>query len=133
MTPFGKRLRELRAERNITQKEMAAALRVSPAYLSALEHGRRGQPTWDLLQRIITFFNIIWDEAEELQNLAAISHPRVTIDTSGLSPQATELANLLARNIRIIDQETIQRLSEEIEAARKRRRGLRPLSPPARP
>lgn len=129
MTPFGKRLRELRAERNITQKEMAAALRVSPAYLSALEHGRRGQPTWDMLQRIITFLNIIWDDAEELQNLAAVSHPRVMIDTSGLSPQATELANLLAGNIRIIDQETIQHLSEQIEAARKRRRGLRPLSP----
>ena len=128
MTPFGKRLRELRAERNITQKEMAAALRVSPAYLSALEHGRRGQPTWDMLQRIITFLNIIWDDAEELQNLAAVSHPRVMIDTSGLSPQATELANLLACNIRIIDQETIQHLSEQIEAARKRRRGLRPLS-----
>ncbi len=72
-------------------------LRVSPAYLSALEHGRRGQPTWDLLQRIITYFNIIWDEAEELQNLAAVSHPRVVIDTSGLSPQATQLANLLAK------------------------------------
>lgn len=44
MTPFGKRLRELREERGVTQKEMAQALRVSPAYLSALEHGRRGQP-----------------------------------------------------------------------------------------
>jgi 4-hydroxy-3-methylbut-2-enyl diphosphate reductase IspH len=79
------------------------------------------------LQRIITYFNIIWDEAEELQNLAAVSHPRVVIDTSGLSPQATELANLLARNIRIIDRETIKHLTEEIEAARKRRRGLKPL------
>jgi transcriptional regulator with XRE-family HTH domain len=62
MTPFGKRLRELREERGVTQKDMAAALRVSPAYLSALEHGRRGQPTWDLLQRVITYFNIIWDD-----------------------------------------------------------------------
>ena len=125
MTPFGVRLRELRSERNVSQKEMAAALRVSPAYLSALEHGRRGQPTWDMLQRIITFFNIIWDEAEELQQLAAVSHPRVVIDTSGLSPQATELANLLARNIRLIDKETIKHLSAEIEASRKRRRGIR--------
>lgn len=129
MTPFGIRLRELREERGVTQKDMAAALRVSPAYLSALEHGRRGQPTWDLLQRIITYFNIIWDEAEELQNLAAVSHPRVVIDTSGLSPQATELANLLARNIRIIDRETIRHLSEEIEASRKRRRGIKPVQP----
>ncbi|MBK3745773.1 helix-turn-helix transcriptional regulator [Paraburkholderia aspalathi] len=125
MTPFGKRLRELRAERDVSQKAMAAAIGVSAAYLSALEHGRRGQPTWDLLQRIITFFNIIWDEAEELQNLATISHPRVVIDTAGLSPQATELANLLAKNIRLIDRDTITLLSEQIRAARLRRRGSR--------
>lgn len=126
MTPFGKRLRELREERSVTQKDMAAAIRVSAAYLSALEHGRRGQPTWDLLQRIITYFNIIWDEAEELQHLATVSHPRVVIDTAGLTPQATELANLLARNIRLIDKETVKLLSEQIEAARKRRRGIKP-------
>ena len=37
--------------------------------------------------------------AEELQRLAETSHPRVVIDTSGLSPTATELANLLAERI----------------------------------
>lgn len=125
MTPFGERLRLLREQRGVTQKEMAAALRVSAAYLSALEHGRRGQPTWDFLQRTITYFNIIWDEAEELQNLAAISDPRVVIDTSGLSPQATVLTNLLARHIRILDKATITSLTEEIEAAYKRRRGVK--------
>ena len=77
---------------------MAAALGVSAAYLSALEHGRRGTPTWALLQKIIGYFNIIWDEAEELQRLAETSDPRVVIDTAGLSPAATELANLLARS-----------------------------------
>lgn len=125
MTPFGKRLRELREERGVSQKEMAEALRVSAAYLSALEHGRRGQPTWDMLQRIITYFNIIWDEAEELQHLATVSHPRVVIDTAGLSPQATELANLLSKSIRLIDKETISHLTKEVEAAIRRRRGLR--------
>ena len=76
MTPFGAKLRDLRAERGISQKDMAKSIGVSAAYLSALEHGRRGQPTWDKLQRIIQYFNIIWDEAEELQRLAMISDPR---------------------------------------------------------
>ena len=31
--------------------------------------------------------------------LARISHPRITIDTSGLTPKATELANRLADDI----------------------------------
>ncbi|WP_439272985.1 helix-turn-helix domain-containing protein [Pseudochrobactrum sp. HB0163] len=125
MTPFGQRLRELREERGVTQKQMAEAIRVSAAYLSALEHGRRGQPTWDLLQRIIGYFNIIWDEAEALQKLAMISHPRVTIDTSGLSPEATELANLLASQIRSLDNSTIAAISTLLLQAEKQRKNQR--------
>lgn len=83
MTPFGEAVRRLRARKGVSQKEMAAALNVSPAYLSALEHGKRGLPTFDLLQRIAGYFNIIWDEAEELFLLARTSDPRVVIDTSG--------------------------------------------------
>jgi transcriptional regulator with XRE-family HTH domain len=99
MTPFGEKLRELRRARGITQKRMAAALGVSPAYLSALEHGHRGAPSWATVQKIIGYFNVIWDEAEELQRLAELSDPRVVVDTSGLSPSATRLANLLAARI----------------------------------
>lgn len=96
MTPFGERLRALRRQRGISQKDMAAALGVSAAYLSALEHGHRGAPSWAMTQKIIGYFNVIWDDAEELQQLAARSDPRVVVDTAGLSPKATELANRLA-------------------------------------
>lgn len=107
MTPFGARLRALRKERNITLTEMAEALGVSPSYLSALEHGRRGRPTWQLVQRSIEYFNVIWDEADELVRLAEVSDPRVVIDTAGLDPQATELANRLARRISTLDGKTV--------------------------
>jgi len=99
MTPFGARMRELRAERGVSLKTMAGALGVSAAYLSALEHGRRGVPTWALVQGAIEFFNIIWDEADELARLARISDPRIVVDTAGLSPRATEFANRLAKEI----------------------------------
>ena len=75
MTPFGRKLRELRALRQVTLKDMAAELGVSAAYLSALEHGKRGVPAWYLVQRIIAYFNVIWDEAEELERLAQMSDP----------------------------------------------------------
>jgi len=107
MTPLGLHLQALRTQRNITQKEMAAAIGVSPAYLSALEHGKRGQPSWALLQRIVGFFNVIWDDADKLQKLAALSNPKTTIDTSGLSAQATQLANLLAQKIETMDETQI--------------------------
>lgn len=114
MTPLGAKLRAMRAERGITLKEMAAGLKVSSAYLSALEHGHRGTPTWDLLQRIIAYFNVIWDEAEDLIRLSEISDPRVTIDTSGMPPEATALANRLARDIGKLSPADLEQVSAEI-------------------
>ena len=114
MTPLGARLRAMREERGVTLKDMAKALDVSSAYLSALEHGRRGKPTWFLLQRIIAFFNVIWDEAEELQRLAEISDPRVVVDTAGLSPEATEFANRLANDIGKLKPEDVAFLKHEL-------------------
>ena len=114
MTPLGARLRQLRDERGVTLKDMAKSLNVSSAYLSALEHGRRGKPTWSLLQRIITYFNVIWDEAEALQRLAELSDPRITIDTGGLAPEATELTNRLAKDIGKLDREDLVFLKTEV-------------------
>lgn len=118
MTPFGARLREMRRARGVSQKEMAEAIGVSAAYLSALEHGRRGAPSWATVQAVIGYFNVIWDEAEELQRMAAASHPRVVIDTAGLSPQATELANLLGAEISRLDQDEIAELLTRLHAMR---------------
>ena len=109
MTPFGVKIRELRRQRGVSMKDMARAIGVTPAYLSALEHGHRGLPSWDLVQRIIAYFNVIWDEAEDIARLARISHPRVVVDTSGLSPKATELANRLAEQIADLDDTEIDR------------------------
>ena len=108
MTPFGQKIRQLRQEHNITLKEMAASLQLSSSYLSSLEHGRRGQPSARMVHQICGYFNIIWDDAEELQRLAKISHPKITVDTSGLSVEATELANRLAKDIRSLDKNTIK-------------------------
>ena len=109
MTPFGVKIRELRRQRGVSMKDMARAIGVTPAYLSALEHGHRGLPSWYLVQRIIAYFNVIWDEAEDIARLARISHPRVVVDTSGLSPKATELANRLAEQISDLDDTDIDR------------------------
>jgi transcriptional regulator with XRE-family HTH domain len=107
MTPFGAKLRKLRQERGLTQAQMAEAVGVSSAYLSALEHGKRGRPSWRLIQSIIAHLNIIWDEAEDLVRLSRVSHPKITIDTSGLSPTATELANELAISIAKLDEKQL--------------------------
>jgi len=117
VTPFGRKLRALRAERGLAAKDMAAGLGVSPAYLSALEHGRRGRPNRRFVHRVCQYLGIIWDEAEALQRLADLSHPRVTVDTAGLTPEATELANRLAERIQDLPPETVGRMLAALDEA----------------
>jgi transcriptional regulator with XRE-family HTH domain len=114
MTPFGARLRQLREARGVTLAALAADLHVSSAYLSALEHGRRGQPSAGLIQQVNEFFGL-WDDAGELVRLARLSHPRVTLDTAGLAPETTELANRLAMRIRSLPASRIAELRAVLE------------------
>lgn len=123
MTPFGERVRRLRRERGLLLKDMAAHLGVSSAYLSALERGERGKPSWTLIQGTIHYFNIIWDEADELARLADLSDPRVKIDTADTNPRLTLLANRLAREIGSLSAEDVETilavLDDALERARK--------------
>ena len=122
MTPFGTRLRQLREDRGLRLKDMADELGVSATYLSALEHGRRSKPNWSFIQRVIHYFNIIWDEADELQRLADLSNPKITVETAGLSPKATEIANRLARDIGTLNEADLDALLATLDSARKRAR-----------
>ncbi len=117
MTPFGQRVRDLRAQRGVTLARMADALGVTPAYLSALEHGKRGRPTFTLIQGAIHVLGVIWDEADELVRLADLSHPRVVVDTAGLEPEATLLANRLAREIGALEPDVLRRLCAVLDEA----------------
>ena len=114
MTPFGSKVREFRAKRGLSLKKMAGDLGVTSAYFSALEHGHRGRPGTGLIQQISGYFELTWEEAEDLQRLAQLSHPRIVVDTSGLSPSATELANVLSENIHDMDEDTIEWVIDEI-------------------
>jgi len=116
VTPFGAKVRALRATRGISQKRMATDSGLSAAYISALERGRRGRPASGLVMQICGYFNLIWDEAEDLARLAHLSHPRVVVDTQGLSARATELANLLAERIAELDEETVEWILAEIRS-----------------
>lgn len=120
MTPFGEYIRYLREKHQISLKKMANELHVSSAYLSALEHGWRGQPQHVLTQQICRLFDLWGEEAEYLFYLVKISDPKITISTGGLSPKATELSNILAENIHLLDDETLEWILQEIQGPQKR-------------
>jgi transcriptional regulator with XRE-family HTH domain len=94
----------------VTLKALAEALQVSAAYLSALEHGKRGSPSAGLVHQVNEHFGLIWDEADDLSRLARLSNPRVTVNTAGLTPEQTALANRVAQVIHRLPPETVAAL-----------------------
>jgi transcriptional regulator with XRE-family HTH domain len=110
-------LREWRTELGITQADLADRLQVSAAYLSALEHGRRGAPSTGLVHQICAELGLIWDASEELLALARLSNPRIVVNTAGLSPQQTALANRIAQTIARLPPEVVGNLLAVLDAA----------------
>ena len=116
MTPFGEKVRALRAARGVNLKQMAADLQLSPAYLSSLEHGHRGRPSEALVVQVCEYFNLIWDDFEDVKKLAALSHPRAVVDTGGLTSVHTALANELAARISDLTSDDAEALLEQLRA-----------------
>ena len=130
MTPFGERVRQLRRERGRMLKDMAAHLGVSSAYLSALERGERGKPTWTLLQGVLQYFRIIWDEADELLRLADLSEPKVRIDASDRDPDTVLFLNRLARELPALSNDDIAAMLAILDRAAERARSTPERSRP---
>jgi len=114
MTPFGAKVRELRTKHGLTQQQQADALGVSKAYISALENGMRGKPSLLLVDQICVWLGLIWDDAEDLKALAALSHPKPVIDASRSNAEAVRLANLLAMHINQLDEDAARRLADQL-------------------
>jgi transcriptional regulator with XRE-family HTH domain len=83
LTPFGKAVRKARLDADVTLSEMAAALGVTPAFLSALETGRKKIPG-DIVGKAETYFAGLGIRIEPLQPLADVSNATVSLE--GLAP-----------------------------------------------
>lgn len=91
-------------------KQHAARVGVTPAYLSALEHGHRGFPTAEMADRIIDTLQVGPVEREAAEKVLKYSRPKVSVDTAGLSPLATEVVNRLAGNIAAMSEDQLRTL-----------------------
>ena len=115
MTPFGFKLKSLRKEKRVSVTELAKTLKISTAYLSMLENGKRGNPPDGMVELICAYFGLIWDDAEELKDLAKISDINVQINTKNQGINATTLTNVLKNNIRWLTNKQLIELSETIK------------------
>ena len=115
MTPFGIKLKEIRKKRDKTLKELSKALKVSTAYISMLENGKRGKPADGKDKLICSFLNLSWEESDDLKFSAKHSDINVNINSEDLSSNATMLTNVLKNNIKWLTDEQLEELCVTIQ------------------
>ena len=115
MTPFGIKLKHIREQRHKSLKDLSKALKVSIAYVSMLENGKRGRPADGLIELICSYFNLSWEEADELKFLAKHSDINTKMNSEKLSLNATMLTNVLKNNIKWLTEEQIKNLTKNIQ------------------
>ena len=115
MTPFGIRLKYIRVQRHKSLNDLSRALKVSIAYVSMLENGKRGRPADGLIELICSYFNLSWEEADELKFLAQHSDINTKMNSEKLSLNATMLTNVLKNNIKWLTEEQLENLTLNIQ------------------
>ena len=115
MTPFGIKLKHIREQRHKSLKDLSKALKVSIAYVSMLENGKRGRPADGLIELICSYFNLSWEEADELKFLAKNSDINTKLNSEKLSLNATMLTNVLKNNIKWLTEEQLKNLTINIQ------------------
>ena len=80
-----------------------------------LENGKRGRPADGLIELICSYFNLSWEEADELKFLAKHSDINTKMNSDKLSLNATMLTNVLKNNIKWLTEEQIKNLTKNIQ------------------
>lgn len=101
---FGERLRELRKQRNLSQRELAALVGIDFTYLSKIEVGNMAPPSEAVIRKLA---RALGADEDELINLAG-KVPKELKAVLGENPQAVELLRVLSE--RRLPEETYQQM-----------------------
>jgi len=103
---FGRRLRDLRKQKHVSQRDLAAQVGIDFTYLSKIEVGRSAPPSEEVIRHIA---QVLDADEDELINLAG----KVPKDLKAVleeSPQAVELLRVLSE--RKLPDETYRQMLE---------------------
>lgn len=62
MTPFGRKLEQLRRSRGLQQSQLAAEAGVQSCYISAMENGRKGPPSLSVFKQLTQVLTLSEEE-----------------------------------------------------------------------
>lgn len=110
-TKFGIYLRKLRLDHQMLLKDMASKLGISPAYLSAIELGKRQIPD-ELVDNISSSFEIKDNKLTELYAAVANSQTSVNVSLEGMDSDNKEVFLAFARKLKTLDSNQLIRINE---------------------
>jgi transcriptional regulator with XRE-family HTH domain len=109
MTPFGRFMRNLGTERGLLLKDVADMLGVTSAYLSALEHGKKGPPSAALVSKLENSLKLTAEQRKELRSAVRDSTSSMEIPSKA-SPFAFETANAFARKLPNLSEQQLRKI-----------------------
>lgn len=96
LTELGKDLRKLRIDRGVNMVEMAAAMGISTAMLSAVETGRKRVPG-DFVDRLVRAYPDLASRITQLEALVNLANREVRVSLDEASESDALLVTELAR------------------------------------
>ena len=111
LTPFGLRLRNARAARRLSLRELATALNCTSAYISSIESGKRAI-TDQMFNAIMRVINPTTTELKELKEARDQTVSKISIDLETASNPARETVLAFARRFTSLSDEELKRIHD---------------------
>jgi transcriptional regulator with XRE-family HTH domain len=111
LTPFGQAMRKLRIDRNLKLMDVAKALGVSSAFVSAVEAGRKPIPDGFVIE-LRRALKLKEDEVKALRRAADRTRKEVRVDS--LAGDQRELVAAFARTLDNLPEELLRRIKAEV-------------------
>lgn len=112
ITLLGNYLRKARVDLELSLRGMAEKLEVSPAYLSAIETGKRDIKE-DMIEKMASMLKIATDkDLEGFKQLAIRSNADVSCRIRDLNDATAETVTLLARHAAHLTPETAEKIKK---------------------
>ncbi len=109
LTSIGRFLRKLRADKGEILKDMANALGVSSAFLSAVENGKKKMPEgW--AEKLKSIYLFTAEQVKELQTAVIDTNDAVELSLQNATPGNRALAISFAREFDSLDDETSRKI-----------------------
>ena len=111
LTSIGRFLRKLRIDNGEILKDMAEALEVSSAFLSAVENGNKKMPEgW--VEKLKSIYSFTKEQTEELQTAIIDTNDAIKLNLQNATPGNRALAISFAREFDSLDDETSRKIFE---------------------